>query len=568
MLKYSEQIIKQWLWLPIIVGLFQIFFLAHYGYSMDDAGYILGMSYRILNGEAMYTDFIYARPPLSPYFWAFWMWVVPEDGAYYYIKVIVYLIGILYSTLAVLTLRRFIPYFDKVMPMGFAIAFFEVLNLNFLNHPWHTMDGILFATIATFLLIDREKVSTNRLVMGVLAIILSMAAKQSFYPLPFILLFAMWIMYGWQRFVYALVLFIVVFDIVLFALYLLFPEQLYAFMEIKQYRQQIKPFLDAAFLVYLKDMLKLLAVMPMLVLAIKFDYLWLLVKQKKHLKAYRRFSFYMAKSYLVLFSLIMIYQATVIAFEIPNGFITNFLPFTGGLALGIIWIGLEIRYKRLNNRDYKAMLMLVLFFSLGWLTSLSWGYKTPAFMSGPIVFFFAYLIYYYTRKKVPMRWMLVPFATYLLSSWLTVYGAIDAEEKHMGEFSKVMNKTYTRNMNSYARQIYINDKIKKCNGEYEVLPTFTMQHWWDGTRPLTPIDWASNAELVNKRDMFYDAVNKVDCVIYDPFYVHWHHSLFKLETSRINGVVDIDLDHIHSDNEYVLKLINRYKNNQMYRKEN
>ena len=95
-----------------------------------------------------------------------------------------------------------------------------------------------------------------------------------------------------------------------------------------------------------------------------------------------------------------------------------------------------------------------------------------------------------------------------------------------------------------------------------------MQHWWDGTRPLTPIDWASNAELVNKRDMFYDAVNKVDCVIYDPFYVHWHHSLFKLETSRINGVVDIDLDHIHSDNEYVLKLINRYKNNQMYRKEN
>jgi len=71
---------------------FYSFVLSQFGFENWDSGFIQGFSWRIINGEDVYQDFLYIRPPVSAYFHAIFMQILPDDGQYFFMRIIGYLL--------------------------------------------------------------------------------------------------------------------------------------------------------------------------------------------------------------------------------------------------------------------------------------------------------------------------------------------------------------------------------------------------------------------------------------------------------------------------------------------
>lgn len=173
--------------------------LARFGMENFDTGYIASYSWRILNGETPYVDFFYKGPPVTMYFHAFWMWILPQTGQFYFMRVVFYLLFGFQVYLAVSGFYRLFPGLksDRWWIMA---GCFVISLLNFSPYPWPTTDGLLFAS-AAFSLLSFQPVrpGVRRLAAIALLCLLSALTKQSFYGVP--LLFALWIFLsaGWRK---------------------------------------------------------------------------------------------------------------------------------------------------------------------------------------------------------------------------------------------------------------------------------------------------------------------------------------------------------------------------------
>ena len=141
-----------------IIVLFYCLVLAHIGIEFWDTGYIPSFSWRIVNGENVYEDFLYKGPPITLYFHAFFMKILPEVGQFYWIRVTNYL---LFALQVFFTVKAFDNFYGlekfkinkwAVMSVGFVISL-----LNFPPYPWPTTDGLFFASIALYFSSKIEK---------------------------------------------------------------------------------------------------------------------------------------------------------------------------------------------------------------------------------------------------------------------------------------------------------------------------------------------------------------------------------------------------------------------------
>jgi hypothetical protein len=166
-------------------------FLSRHSLEGSDAGFIQGLSWSIWGGEKLYSDVIYARPPVSPLLHSLWF-TAPFDWAPIYIaRIASYLQVAVYSFLIVAAAARMIGMEVVNISVCFMIVF--VLNLhNFPAMPWHTIDGIFFgvAAVSAVFWIARQKVLLASSIGFALAL-LSAGSKQPFYIVPFITLFAL-----------------------------------------------------------------------------------------------------------------------------------------------------------------------------------------------------------------------------------------------------------------------------------------------------------------------------------------------------------------------------------------
>src|SRR5688572_425468 len=80
------------------------------GMDVADRGFIPAFAYRILSGQAIYQDFFYVRPPLTPYLHTFEMALLPDSlemvGYRFFFYVFLWL-SILFS---ILSLRKFFDF--------------------------------------------------------------------------------------------------------------------------------------------------------------------------------------------------------------------------------------------------------------------------------------------------------------------------------------------------------------------------------------------------------------------------------------------------------------------------
>jgi hypothetical protein len=100
-----NKILKNFLIFSFLPLIYCIFF-AKYGFEDTDTGFIIGMSYRILNGELPYVDFAYVRPPISLYLNSFFLYILSDNSQILFLRYIYYFYYALPIFLSILIIEK------------------------------------------------------------------------------------------------------------------------------------------------------------------------------------------------------------------------------------------------------------------------------------------------------------------------------------------------------------------------------------------------------------------------------------------------------------------------------
>ena len=177
------------------VGVLYWFTLGRLGWNHSDDGFLIGQSWRVLQGELPFKDVLMMRPLGSVYWHALWMRWVPHDLVFFTGRGMYALELAVANGLAIWVLMR-----DDLAPRWLSQRWWLWASVAFLCSatmlspmPWHTVDGLFFGAIGAAFAFDAK--GRSSFLSGVLAGVfcaLSMLCKQSFYPWPLVLMACLW----------------------------------------------------------------------------------------------------------------------------------------------------------------------------------------------------------------------------------------------------------------------------------------------------------------------------------------------------------------------------------------
>ncbi len=465
-----------------------------FGWSQGDDGFILAHSWRILNGELPYRDFIYVRPPLSPYLHSLYLYIAPDNYAYLFSRFFVVTQIYSYSLLSAYLLLDLFkenqnPFNSKSMVFTWGLVGFVISVTALTPIPWHTVDGVFFAVIAFYLL---TKKSTFHTILSAFFFIFSLLTKQSFYPLA--ILFPLLLVFE-KRYFHALIycLFYLVGVICLFSTPLL-REFVTAFVDITKNTSTIRDAIQAGVITYFKSPARLLAVFT---LAIAFSYV---------ISKWRRFILQPLHYFLLL---LVISVAFCIWLQLHYSEWINHkklgLLHILLLSNGLLIIGLYAK------KQLKIANTLCALTAIAWCSSVSWGYQTPVLFASPLVIGSFELFRRFSSLTVTeivflrRGTMLCYIAIAFIVAWQPYHDAPRSSlQCNLG--------SATRKLHGIISTDVVCEKVKTAQNlasRYQqnsiFLPDFDLAYFlFDLKNPL-PIDWPMNAESGNARDWIESA---------------------------------------------------------------
>lgn len=464
--------------LLIAIGYFLIY--GNYGWSDTDQGFIQAISYRITLGELPYRDFIYIRPPLSPYLHSLSILLLPDSIQTLAERFLFYLFCAASVWLATLTLRtRFDFRQIGISPEFFAAIAFVFTVHNFPPMPWHTMDGILFGSLGLFLISTARHWGLGYL--GLLALFLAAMTKQAFYPMlvagPVLMLF----LRGSSDTAKAVAAFAGSLLLLITGIYVADPELLRLFWQQTTGETSLHDLVNAGIKPYVKPLL--LIVLPLLVLRGIND-------------NYELFAWF-RHPILNLFGLTL---AGLLALHLIRALTQEaYVPpsFGFGQACFLLTVLVSVKSIWVNPRSHVLLLTLVF---LAWCAGISWGYASPMLFFTPMVFGCLYIVHQELDFVAPRYFYGIIF---LLVAWVF---AVLYQYPYRDQPREMLNydagKVFPRLSHIYTGP-YLYSKCQELQtltqeytGSFAVLPAFPLAHYLTETRPPLPIDWAHNAEMV------------------------------------------------------------------------
>lgn len=137
-------------WLvAVLVPVAYLWLYTPYGMDTTDFGFFYGYAWRIVQGEVPYRDFYYLFPSFALFWHALWIWLTPEGW-----NILGGKWGFVATMLAAawamtLYLNRFIDFARMAVPLPLMATAGFVWGVHTFAHvPWHTADGVLFASCA------------------------------------------------------------------------------------------------------------------------------------------------------------------------------------------------------------------------------------------------------------------------------------------------------------------------------------------------------------------------------------------------------------------------------------
>ncbi len=155
------------------------------GYAAHmDEGYIQSLAQRMLDGDILYVDFYYLRPPLTIYIQLVLMYIFGDAYTIFAARIFL----MLQMTFLVILISRI--YYKHVKPLELLfllIVSFTITTL-LLTFPWYSYDGLFFSGIGIYFITNKKYYFAGA------SFLLACMAKQNFIlflPLFIILIFAL-----------------------------------------------------------------------------------------------------------------------------------------------------------------------------------------------------------------------------------------------------------------------------------------------------------------------------------------------------------------------------------------
>ena len=164
-----------WRWVFFATIVLYALVYAPYGINETDGGFLTGLAWQVLQGKVLYHDLVYVRPPLPVWLRALQLHWLPIPWAILGERWIFYGQVALYSWLAAATLTTGRSRW-QLATFGFVVSVHC-----YPAAAWHTVDGILFAVLAAWLLFQMPG-RWGSMAAGA-ALFAALLCKQSFYPL-------------------------------------------------------------------------------------------------------------------------------------------------------------------------------------------------------------------------------------------------------------------------------------------------------------------------------------------------------------------------------------------------
>lgn len=351
---------KAGLWILGVLAVSGFYFLVagRHGWSTTDDGFVLGLAWRVHNGELPYRDFIYVRPPLTPLMHSLWYKITTPSLAIALGRLL-YIAQILTAALitAKIATSGASPRMKIAWPAyGFAGFLLSVSVLT--PMPWHTVDGLFLASLGLLALTRRTPRSAE--IAGVL-LALAALTKQSYYPMPVAALAYL----AWKR-EYRLIPWNLAGSlgiVAAFATWLAANDLTTAFLAQTSGAATGGDLLEAGLLAYLAKPAKLLGIS--LILALVGGGVAKLLKKP----------WTTGEDALVLLGVAL---ALALKTALKTGPWTS--PIAHGLPQALMLFAVAALFLKKEGRGELALTL-----ALAWCAGLSWGFATPVFVAAPLL---------------------------------------------------------------------------------------------------------------------------------------------------------------------------------------
>ena len=192
-LKNNVYYISIMILLPIIF----LLIFGRFGLEDADSGFIVGMGWRIFNGEIPYRDFYYVRPIISPLISYIFLNIFPDYAQILLMRLVNYYQLMIQVFLTVFSLSKYYNFnLLKLNIYIFSILCFLITSIGTLYFQWHTTDGIFFAVIGFFLISYFKNKNFFIFILTGIFFGISALTKQNFLVVPILGFLFVFLQYG------------------------------------------------------------------------------------------------------------------------------------------------------------------------------------------------------------------------------------------------------------------------------------------------------------------------------------------------------------------------------------
>lgn len=470
-----------------IILAFYCLVLSQFGLENWDTGYIPSFSWRIINGQDVYQDFIYKGPPVTLYFHALFMKILPQEGQFFFIRIVSYL---LFSLQVYFTVSGFDAIYNLkktgLDKWALILICFIISAHNFGPFPWPTTDGLLFASIAFWLMPKNNLNIYFRLFFIALFSLVSALTKQSFYLIP--ILFTVWVFINYN-----------LKKATLFALYLalLFAAFIYwitsittinNFLEQTTNQTKFSDLIKTGFVYYIKCFRNKWILLAVFLFPLLNHFIATRKLQLPKISYYLRWltcSFFTASLLFHFFddqryASVIFFNCCVVA----------------------------VFYHYFEKKESVVFFAPVLVsLVIAWSTSISLGYHFTILFSTGMIMSFVVLYYKDLREILNSKYyfFLIAISVCLVSftSNKTPYreSSITKLTYRLDSISPKLKYIKT-DKDTYEQNLELKQLIQKYGSNFIVAPNTPMAHYIFNTQSKLPADWIISTEVLNKEDVF------------------------------------------------------------------
>jgi hypothetical protein len=475
---------------------FYCLILSQFGLENFDTGYMSSFSWRIVNGQNAYQDFIYKFPPVTIYFHAFFMNILPETGQFYFFRIISYLLFSLHVFFVIDGFDRLYNFKKmRIDKWGLMIVCYIISIHNFISCPWPTTDSLLFFSVA-FWMVTRERVQNFWWFFGIAFFtVLSALSKQPFYLVP--LLFLIWIFIKYDYKKALLFLMQIIINLLLFfiwiAQFLSFPN----FVKQTTGETTLHQLYYSGIHNYIFIPVSILLILSMVLFFIIGIYFYFSKQNiKSLLPVLKWFSVILYGISILFYFFIDIKLASRIAFDAS------------------IILFLYVFFQR--HKSYQFLFPIVVLLFIAWLTSISLGYPYPILFTTGIIL--STLVLLNDEIKINPKyyfWLCLPFCILAFGSNSKPY-----REKNIFSLNYSLEsvspklKFIKTNKENLEKHLDLKRLIAKYGKNYIVAPSLPLANYLFNTNSKLPGDWIINTEINRQYKTFIKKASKKENYIF------------------------------------------------------